>query len=90
MISCNVFSRRSILFKICVLTKAYSYIKEGYHLSNTYSKRNRFGIKLFVLCVTQSGIVQDFILYNGSLTILNYVNEFIRKTGNIVMELLKP
>ncbi|XP_046142326.1 piggyBac transposable element-derived protein 4-like [Osmia bicornis bicornis] len=54
------------------------------------SKRNRFGIKSFVLCDTKSGFVQDFIIYNGSLTTVNCVNEFIGKSGNIVMELLKP
>jgi len=54
------------------------------------SKRNRFGIKSFVLCDTKSGFVQDFIIYNGSLTTVDCVNEFIGKSGNIVMELLKP
>ncbi|CAK9809208.1 PiggyBac transposable element-derived protein 4 [Anthophora quadrimaculata] len=54
------------------------------------SKRNRFGIKSFILCDTHSGFVQDFIIYNGSLTIVNSENEFIGKSGNVVMELLKP
>lgn len=52
------------------------------------SKRNIFGIKSFVSCDTQSGFVQDFIIYNGSLTTVNCANEFIEKSGNIVMELL--
>lgn len=38
------------------------------------SKRNRFGIKSFVLCDNQSGFVQDFIIYNGSLTTVNCAN----------------
>ncbi|KAL2731776.1 LOW QUALITY PROTEIN: piggyBac transposable element-derived protein 4-like [Vespula squamosa] len=51
------------------------------------SEGNTFGIKSFILCDTQSGFVQDFIIYNRSLT--DCENEFIGKSGNIVMELLK-
>lgn len=52
------------------------------------SKRNRFGIKSFILCVTQSGFVQDFIIYDRSLSTVSC--KTIGKSGNIVVQLLKP
>ncbi|EFN85041.1 PiggyBac transposable element-derived protein 4, partial [Harpegnathos saltator] len=54
------------------------------------SKRNRFGIKSFILCDTKTGFVQNFIVYSGALTTVNYESEVIGKSGTIVMQLLKP
>lgn len=54
------------------------------------SKRNRFGIKSFILCDTQSGFIQDFIIYNGALSSATCESESIGKSGAIVMQLLKP
>lgn len=54
------------------------------------SKRNRFGIKSFVLCDKKSGFIQDFIIYDGSLSNIPNANANIGKSGNIVVQLLRP
>ncbi|XP_017790882.1 PREDICTED: piggyBac transposable element-derived protein 4-like [Habropoda laboriosa] len=53
------------------------------------SKRNRFGIKSFVLCDCKTGYVQDFIFYSGSGTISPQYAD-IGISGNIVMSLMEP
>ena len=54
------------------------------------SKRNRFGIKSFVLCDKESGFVQDFIIYDGSLSNITNTDANLGKSGNIVVQLFKP
>ncbi|KAF7381596.1 hypothetical protein HZH66_013990 [Vespula vulgaris] len=54
------------------------------------SKRDRFGIKSFILCDTQSGFVQDFIIYNRALSFATCESESIDKSGVIVMQVVKP
>jgi len=54
------------------------------------SKRNRFRIKSFVLCDKESGFVQDFIIYDGSLSIITNASANIGKSGNVVVQLLRP
>ncbi|CAF2645478.1 unnamed protein product [Rotaria sp. Silwood2] len=52
------------------------------------SKRNKFGIKLFVLCDCKTGFILDFIVYCGSKTELNYQKD-LGVTGSIVTTLLE-
>ena len=56
------------------------------------SKRNRFGIKSFILCDCKTGYVQDLIVYTGSSTIPDSYSEIkeIGKSGAIVLALLEP
>lgn len=54
------------------------------------SKRNRFGIKLFVLCDCKTEYIQDIIVYTGSDTIIGPENKDYDKSGSIVMSLLEP
>jgi hypothetical protein len=54
------------------------------------SKRNRFGIKSFVLSDCETGFVQDLIIYAGSSTIVDSENPNIGKSGAIVEVLMKP
>lgn len=51
-------------------------------------KRNRFGIKLFVLCDVETGYIVDFIVYCGSETEIETVPN-LGITGSVVVELLK-
>lgn len=53
------------------------------------SKRNRFGIKMFVLCDCTTGVVLDFIVYTGTTTDIELSKE-IGISGSIVKTLLKP
>lgn len=51
-------------------------------------KRNRFGIKLFVLCDVESGFIIDFIVYCGSQTQIEHVPN-LGITGSVVTELVQ-
>ena len=53
------------------------------------TKRHRFGIKVFVICDCQIGVVLDFIVYTGSSTEID-LDENLGKSGSIVMTLMKP
>lgn len=48
------------------------------------SKRNRFGIKSFILADCETGFVQDLIVYAGSSTMVDTENLDIGKSGAIV------
>ena len=48
------------------------------------TKHHRFGIKAFVICDCQTGVVLDFIVYTGSL------DKNLGKFGCVVMTLMKP
>ncbi|XP_050314831.1 piggyBac transposable element-derived protein 4-like [Anthonomus grandis grandis] len=58
------------------------------------TKRHRFGIKLYVLCDCETGIVLDFIVYMGKETNVNtqethnLCNYSLGSTGNVVVKLL--
>lgn len=55
------------------------------------NKRNRFGIKLFVICDCLTGIVLDFIVYTGKGTDLdddNSTNDGL--TAKVIKTLMKP
>ncbi len=52
------------------------------------SKRNRFGIKLFLICDCSTGFVPNFIVYTGSATELVRTSE-LDIPGSIVMTLMK-
>lgn len=54
------------------------------------SKRNRFGIKSFVLCDCKTGYIQDFIVYTGADTTIGPENKDYGKSGSIVLSLLEP
>nr|XP_012152390.1 PREDICTED: piggyBac transposable element-derived protein 4-like [Megachile rotundata] len=54
------------------------------------SKRNRFGIKSFVLCDCKRGYIQDFIVYTGGDATIGPENKDYGKSGSIVMYLLEP
>nr|XP_013190046.1 unnamed protein product [Amyelois transitella] len=51
-------------------------------------KRNRFGIKLFVLCDVLSGIILDFIVYCGKDTELTHFDN-LGASGSVVATLLE-
>ncbi|RLU25290.1 hypothetical protein DMN91_003383 [Ooceraea biroi] len=54
------------------------------------SKRNRFGIKSFILCDCKSGYVLNFIVYAGSDSEVTKINEkSLGKSGEIVISLLE-
>ena len=52
-------------------------------------KRNRFGIKLFVLCDCKTRYILDFIVYTGDRSDINFEKEF-GYTGSVVRTLLSP
>ncbi|XP_050293711.1 piggyBac transposable element-derived protein 4-like [Anthonomus grandis grandis] len=53
------------------------------------SKRHRFGVKLFVLCDCETGIVLDFIVYLGKATSENLgPNEDLGISGAVVTKLM--
>lgn len=54
------------------------------------SKRNRFGIKSFLLSDCRTGFVQDIIVYAGSSTMVDTEKKDIGKSGAIVEALMKP
>ncbi|KAI2644000.1 PiggyBac transposable element-derived protein 4 [Labeo rohita] len=53
------------------------------------SKRNRFGVKFFVLCDVLTGYVQDMIIYSGSTTDIQHY-QGLGISGSVVMTLLAP
>ncbi len=53
------------------------------------TKRHRFGIKVFVICDCQTGIVLDFIVYTGSSTEIK-LDQNLGKSGSVVMTLMEP
>nr|XP_053627819.1 piggyBac transposable element-derived protein 4-like isoform X2 [Cherax quadricarinatus] len=53
------------------------------------SNHNRFGIKLFVLCDCETGLVLDFIVYNGRNT-LNNAGQKLDISGDIVRKMIEP
>lgn len=55
------------------------------------SKRNRYGIKSFVLCDCKTGYVLNFIVYAGSESAIKTITEkSLGKAGEIVVTLLEP
>ncbi|XP_065892156.1 piggyBac transposable element-derived protein 4-like [Dysidea avara] len=52
-------------------------------------KRNRFGIKLFVLCDCKTRYILDFIVYTGDRSDITFEKEF-GYTGSVVRTLLSP
>ena len=54
------------------------------------SKRNRFGIKSFVLCDCSTGYVLDVIVYTGSTSEMQAFSAKLGKAGNIVATLMQP
>ncbi|KAL6417911.1 hypothetical protein ACFW04_014253 [Cataglyphis niger] len=52
-------------------------------------KKNRFGIKSFILCDCKTGFVQDIIIYTGASTVADSPIKGIGKSGAIVLQLLK-
>lgn len=55
------------------------------------AKRNRFGIKSFVLCDCLTGYILNFIVYTGKTTDSNgQSNDDLGKSGSVVMTLLEP
>ncbi|KAL2731758.1 piggyBac transposable element-derived protein 4-like [Vespula squamosa] len=54
------------------------------------SKRNRFGIKSFMLCDCKTVYVQDVIVYCGRSTTIESATKGIGKSGTIVLSLLLP
>jgi hypothetical protein len=53
------------------------------------SKRNRFGIKLFVLCDSKTGFVLDFLVYTGNDQHINF-NESLQQSGSVISTLMEP
>lgn len=51
-------------------------------------KRNRFGIKLFVLCDVETRYILDFVVYCGSETDIEQISE-LGVSGSVVVTLLK-
>lgn len=43
-----------------------------------------------MLCDKESGFVQDFIIYDGSVSNITNADANIGKSGNIVVQLLRP
>ncbi len=53
------------------------------------TRRHRFGIKVFVICDCQTGVVLGFIVYTGSSTEFK-LDKNLGKSGYVVMTLMKP
>lgn len=53
-------------------------------------KRSRFGIKLFLLCESQSGHLFSFIIYTGKGTVITDKYKDLPVTSQIVVSLLEP
>ena len=76
--------RTSALKKVCFCQK------EDFSSSNTSPKRNRFGIKLFLLCDCESRYILRFFIYTGYE---NAAPDVVKKLGNsgvVVHSLLSP
>lgn len=57
------------------------------------SKRHRFGVKMFMMCDSQTKYCLDFIIYTGANTDLDVIPEKykeIGKSGQVVMTLIGP
>lgn len=52
-------------------------------------KRNRFGLKFFILCDVESGYILDFIVYTGTGTEIE-VDKELGYSGSVVKKLLEP
>lgn len=52
-------------------------------------KRNRFGMKFFVLCDVETGCILDFIVYTGTGTEIK-VDKHLGYSGSVVKTLLAP
>lgn len=52
-------------------------------------KRNRFGMKFFVLCDVESGFILDFIIYTGKGTDIE-IDKELGYSGSVVKKLLEP
>lgn len=52
-------------------------------------KRDRFGIKTFVLCDCKTGYVLDFIVYTGATSDVDIFYKKFGRSGNIVVNLLQ-
>ncbi|KAG8238673.1 hypothetical protein J437_LFUL018388 [Ladona fulva] len=66
------------LYKKLVIDESLQYIP---------SKRHRFGMKLFILCDCESGIVLDMIVYTGKKTDISRCGE-LRLSGEVVKKLM--
>lgn len=53
------------------------------------TKRPRFGIKLFMLCNCETGMILDFILYTGKKTEIPS-NDTLALSGAVVKQLMQP
>ena len=53
------------------------------------SKRDRFGVKFFVMCDMKTRFVQDIIVYTGSTTDIQHY-EGLGVSGSVVMTMLAP
>lgn len=53
------------------------------------TKRHRFGIKLFVLCDCETGVIMDFIIYTGKTTEIPQ-NDPLGVSGAVVKALMQP
>ncbi|XP_063597902.1 piggyBac transposable element-derived protein 4-like [Penaeus indicus] len=53
------------------------------------NKRHRFGLKLFLICDVETGIILDFILYTGAQTEVQVDSKF-GFAGSIVNALIEP
>ncbi|XP_069959392.1 piggyBac transposable element-derived protein 4-like [Cherax quadricarinatus] len=53
------------------------------------SKRNRFGIKLFVMCDCETGLVLDVIIYTGKNT-LSDTRHMLGISGDVVCKMMGP
>ena len=53
------------------------------------SKRNKFGVKSYMICDCKSGFVLDMIVYAGKGT-LKTIDKRLGISGTIVMQLMKP
>ncbi|KAG8238845.1 hypothetical protein J437_LFUL018294, partial [Ladona fulva] len=54
------------------------------------SKRNKFGIKIFVICDCETGYILDFIVYTGLKSDILDQNCEFGKSGDIVSTLINP
>ncbi|KAG8229543.1 hypothetical protein J437_LFUL009017 [Ladona fulva] len=54
------------------------------------SERNKFGIKIYVICDCETGYILDFIVYTGSNSDILDQNYAFGKSGDIVSTLINP